>query len=62
MTEANDLRLEVFIRSMTHILGMPEVKRILSRVIPELESELVYNPKLLKSKKFSSRAETKIIL
>ena len=61
MTDANDLRLEVYIRSMTHLMGMPEVKRILARVIPELESELVDNPDLLISKKFSSREETKIL-
>ena len=62
MTEANDLRLEIYIRSMTHLMGMAEVKRILARVIPELESELVDNPELSIPKKFSNRVETKILL
>jgi hypothetical protein len=61
MSEANDLRLEVYIRSMAHLVGMSEVKRILARVIPELEAELVDNPELAIAKKFSHSHKTKIL-
>lgn len=61
MLEANDLRIEVYIRSMAHLVGMPEVKRILSKVMSDLDAELVENPDLSVAKKFSHNHRTKIV-
>ena len=53
MLPANDLRVEVYIRSMSQVMGFEELKKTLARVMPELEYELVYNPDLSTAKQFS---------
>lgn len=62
MAPANDLRLEIYIRSMIHLMGISEVKRILDRLIPELESEMVVNPELALPKQFTTNLETKQLM
>lgn len=46
MSPANDLRIEIYIRSMTQLLGIEQVKRIVLNCIQELETELESNPDL----------------
>lgn len=53
MLPANDLKVEIYIRSMSQLMGFDEVKRILARVMPELELELTINPNLEIPKAFN---------
>lgn len=54
MRTANDLRITVYLRSMTTEMGFEEVKRCVINSMLDLEQDLKTDPELFNPKKFDS--------
>ena len=52
MLTASDLRIRIYIRSMTAAFGIDAVKKSINQCIKELEEELKTDPELMTPKKF----------
>lgn len=54
MLVANDLRVKIYLRSLTSLLGFDEVKRVIIEQMLDLEQELKRDPELMNPKKFDA--------
>ncbi len=55
MLAANDLRIRIYLRSMTGAMGFEELKRCVIESMLDLEEQLKIDPELQYPKKFDSK-------